>query len=147
MSAGLIVRIMHVASSSSHYKPVTRLHRPPIPVQEPRCGARGSLQRCRQEGRSGLLADELHWPSRERITPTLCFWFAIDCGGRIVKYPLTHSWSIPKKCHRDEATTFSEGLTPDTSDTIRDRDARHATAVTEGAIPDVGNTIRNCDAR
>ena len=78
MSAGLIVRIMHVASSSSHYKPVTRLHRPPIPVQEPRCGARGSLQRCRQEGRSGLLADELHWPAAPSLTPTLCFGVAVD---------------------------------------------------------------------
>ena len=31
MSAGLIVRIMHVASSSIHYKPVTLLHRHPYP--------------------------------------------------------------------------------------------------------------------
>ena len=33
MSAGLIVRIMHVASSSIHYKPVTLLHRHPSPCR------------------------------------------------------------------------------------------------------------------
>ena len=43
--ASLIVGIMPVASASGHYKRATRLHRPPIPVQEPRCGARG--KQCR----------------------------------------------------------------------------------------------------
>ena len=38
--AGLIKATMPVASASGHYKQVTRLHRHPIPVQEPRCGAR-----------------------------------------------------------------------------------------------------------
>ena len=45
MSAGLSVRIMPVVSSSSHYKPVTRLHRHPHPsvgttVRSAVCGLR-----------------------------------------------------------------------------------------------------------
>ena len=53
---------------------------------------------------SGFLADELHWPSRERITPALCFVFSINCGSCIFENTLIRNRrSVPEKRHTSQA--------------------------------------------
>ncbi len=94
----------------------------PAKVQEAGCGGRGRRPRCRKQGAvhglgvqgevhavdckgagsrvrgagSGLLADQLHWPSRKRITPALRFGFAVDVVGEAFSkaFPTTFGASL-----------------------------------------------------
>ena len=53
-----------------------------------------------------LLTNQLYRPSFKSITPTLCFGFAVDCGGGAAKrQALVIFWSIPKKCYTRQALT------------------------------------------
>ncbi len=81
-------------------------------VQQAGCGARVEGAASRNHGavhamhgaESGLLADQLHWPSRERITPALCFVFSINCGSCIFENTLIRNRrSVPEKRHTSQA--------------------------------------------
>ena len=95
---------------------------------------------------SGLLADELDGPTTPFVIPALRFGFAINGGGCVFENTPPCFRSIAKKCYSSQALAGLESVTPDTSDTIRDRDTRQAAAAVEGPIPDASNAIRNRDA-
>ena len=85
--------------------------------------------------RSGLLADQLNWPSRERITPALRFGFAVDGGGCVTEKS-NHLRSIPKKCHCGQAGAVIEDEVSDVGYAIRNPDATQAGAVLAVLLPD-----------
>ena len=99
------------------------------------------------KGWCGFLADQLHWPSRERITPALCFGFAVDGGGRLFESVFCHLRGIPKKCHCCQAGAATKGKLPDAGDVVTNRDARQAAAGAEGPIPNAGDPFTYRDAR
>ena len=112
---------------------------------------------------SGLLADQLYRPSRERIAPAPRFGFAVDCGGSLWERICCHVRGIPKERDARQAGATSEhtpynwGATAGPScdrlyaayvgDAIADREAGQSGAIIEGKIPDAGDSIANCDAR
>ena len=96
---------------------------------------------------SGLLADQLHWPTCKSLTPALRFWFAVDGGERTFEGVICNLRSIPKECYCGQAFAGKEGHLPDTGDAITNRDAGQLSAQSEGACPDAGDTIRNRDTR
>ncbi len=95
---------------------------------------------------SGLLADELHWPTAPRLTPTLRFGFAVDGGGCVFENLSTRFRSISKKPHCGQTVAGFEGQTPDAGDAIMNCDAREVATYREGPNPDAGGAIRNRDA-
>ena len=96
---------------------------------------------------SGFLADELNWPSRERVPPALGFGFAVDGGSGFIENSSPILGSIPRKGHCGQAFAAIEGPRLDAGDAVWDRDARQAFALTEGGMPDAGNAVRDRDAR
>ena len=72
---------------------------------------------------SGLLADQLNWPSRERIAPALRFGFAVDRGGSLFESFFCHLRLISKEGYRGQVAATSEGFGLDVGNVIGDRDA------------------------
>ena len=96
---------------------------------------------------SGLLVDELNWPIRERIAPTLCFGVAVDGGGCVYENLFSHFRSIAKKYQFRQAVTALKHSVPDNFNSRRNGNATQASAMEEGIIPDTGDTVRDCDVR
>ena len=65
----------------------------PDPIHADRGGVLGS----------GLLADELYWPTPKSLTPALRFGFAVDGGDGLVENEFIPFRSTPKKCYRGQA--------------------------------------------
>ena len=99
---------------------------------------------CRVGGRSGLLADELHWPTTPSLTPALRFGSAVDGWRSFVEWIFSLR-GIPKKCDTRQVGAVTEGELPDAGDAIRNRDIFQVGAVSEGYISDADDGIRNRD--
>ena len=92
------------------------------------------------------LTNQLYRSLPPSLVPALCFGVAVDCGSGLKEHPSPILGSIPKKCYCGQASAVIEGLTTNTGNTIRDRDARQFPAFPEGKLPDAGNAVRYRDA-